>query len=136
MHSCVTASCYNWPEAAFPLCQAAVRHRSIAVNHSSGLTELSPFLTGGGETARWQKVEVSEPVDQIVSLCHFQSATYIGIRGYMPVRPKNLDSPATAHTLGREEHQISQGLLKPFQRVVFKDNVVFLAMLSGSLYSL
>src|SRR5262249_14333645 len=69
MHSYVTAPRYDWPEADFPFGQTAVHHGAVTRYGSSRVPKFRPLVRGSGETARWQKVEIHELINQIVALC-------------------------------------------------------------------
>src|SRR5262245_19403713 len=124
MHSYVTAPRYDWPEADFPFGQTAVYHRSVTSYRSPCFPEFSPLVRGSGETARWQKVEINESINQISSLCHFFSAADIGLRRKVPIRIKKSRLASNRPDVRTQEHRMSECPLEPLHRIVFKDNVV------------
>jgi hypothetical protein len=124
MHSCVTAPRYDWPEADFPFRQAPIYHCPVTPYRSPRFTKFSPLVPGSGEAARWQKVEINESVNQVLSECYLQSAADIGIRRDVPVRIKKPRFAGDCPHVSTQEHRMGQRALKPFHRVALKDHIV------------
>src|SRR5690242_5757710 len=80
MHPRIMTPPYDWPETNFTFRQATIYDGPITPCGSPGVAKFSPLVSVSGETTRWQKIEVNKSINQVLTLCHVQSAADVRAR--------------------------------------------------------